>query len=227
MRPRTTATAAPRQAVHGPVPRAVPRGRFERRRRVVRRRLAALVVVGVSTALGVGVVWPALQTAVRDLTLPLHHADIIRQQAREKRLDPALIAAVIYAESRFVDRTSSTGALGLMQLEPATADFIARKSGATRFSLSDLATPQVNIAYGSWYLRYLLERYRGSPGLAIAAYNAGEANVDRWVASARERGIDLSTEAIPFPETRTYVQRVLQAQSSYRAQYGAQLGPAP
>jgi soluble lytic murein transglycosylase len=202
-------------------------GRLGHRRRIVRRRLAALVMIVVATALGVGVVWPALQTAVRDLTLPLHHADIIRQQARDKHLDPALIAAVIYTESRFRPRTSSTGALGLMQLEPGTADFIARKSGATRFSLSDLATPQVNIAYGSWYLRYLLQRYRGNEPLAIAAYNAGEANVDQWVAGARRRGIDLSTDAIPFPETRSYVQRVLQAQATYRAHYGAELGPGP
>jgi soluble lytic murein transglycosylase len=194
---------------------------------VARRRLTALVVIGLATGLGVGVVWPALQTAVRDLALPLHHADILRQQAREKHLDPALIAAVIYTESRFRPRTSSTGALGLMQLEPATADFIARKSRATRFSLSDLATPQINIAYGSWYLRYLVERYHGNLAPAVAAYNAGEANVDRWRATARKQGTDLSAQTIPFAETRAYVQRVLAAQSSYRAQYGSELGPAP
>jgi soluble lytic murein transglycosylase len=189
--------------------------------------LTALVVMVLATGLGLGVVWPALQTAVRDLTLPLHNADVIRQQAREKHLDPALIAAVIYGESRFQPRTSSTGALGLMQLEPATADFIARKSGATRFSLTDLATPQINIAYGSWYLRYLLDRYHGNRALALAAYNGGEANVDQWMASAREQGTALTAQAIPFPETRAYVERVLAAQGSYRAQYGTELGPAP
>jgi soluble lytic murein transglycosylase len=177
--------------------------------------------------LGLAVAWPLLHQEVRRLTLPLHHTDVIRQQAREKHLDPALIAGVIYVESRFGDRTSSAGALGLMQLLPGTADFIARRSGATRFSLSDLATPQVNIAYGSWYLRYLIARYDGNPVPAIAAYNAGEANVDSWLGTARERGGGLSIQAIPFAETRAYVRRVLDAQRAYRSAYGAELGPAP
>src|SRR4029453_8542876 len=100
--------------------------------------------------------------------------DITRQQARDKRLDPALIAGVIYAEPKFRARTSRTGAQGLMQIQPATARFIARRSGATRFELRDLATPQVNIAYGSYYLRCLIARYRGDEVLALAAYNGGE-----------------------------------------------------
>jgi soluble lytic murein transglycosylase len=193
---------------------------------VVRRRLAALAATAAAVAIGIGVVWPALHHAVRELNLPLRHADIIRQQARAKRLDPALIAAVIYRESHFHDSTSTAGALGLMQLLPGTADFIARQSGATRFSLSDLATPQVNIAYGSWYLRYLLHRYDNNAGLAIAAYNAGYANVDRWLRAAHSRGERLSIEAIPFPETRAYVGQVLAAQHDYRSQYGAELAPA-
>ena len=156
--------------------------------------------------------------------LPLTNAGVIRTQAAEKHLDPALIAAVIYAESKFDPRPSPAGAQGLMQIEPATAYFLAGLSGGSRFSASDLATPSVNVAYGSYYLRYLLDHYRGDLMLALAAYNAGLTNVDSWVAHAQSNGESLSEEAIPFPETREYVRRVLSAQRNYRAVYARQLG---
>src|SRR4029078_8457749 len=105
---------------------------------------------------------------VQEVVLPLRHEDIIRQQAADKGLDPALIAGVIYTESRFRDQTSHAGAKGLMQLLPSTAHDIARKSGGTPFVQGDLANPQVNISYGPFYLRYLLQRYGGNEGLAIA-----------------------------------------------------------
>jgi soluble lytic murein transglycosylase len=192
--------------------------------RFVRRRIAALGVVVAACVLAVAVIWPALHHAVRDLTLPLSNASIIRQQASEKHLDPTLIAAVIFAESKFNPRTSPAGATGLMQLEPSTADFIARRTGGTRFTTSDLATPQVNIAYGSYYLRYLLDRYSGDVTLALAAYNGGESNVDSWLAQAHSRGDALTIDAIPFPETRAYVRRVLNAQQAYRSNYPRELG---
>ena len=122
--------------------------------------------------------------AVKEIKLPLRHDDIIRQQAADKRVDAALIAGVIYTESRFRDQTSHAGAKGLMQLMPETADYIARKSGGTRFERADLATPQINIAYGTWYLRYLLDKYEGNTILTLAAYNAGEGKVDEWRAEA-------------------------------------------
>jgi soluble lytic murein transglycosylase len=180
----------------------------------------------VAAALGVLVIM-AIRVgphAVQELTLPLRHEDIIRQQATEKGLDPALIAAVIYQESKFRDRTSSAGAKGLMQLLPGTAEFIAHKSGGTRFELQDLGTPQINIAYGSWYLRYLLERYDGNETLAIAAYNAGEDNVDRWVSAAGGANSFDPTRDIPFPETRAYVQGVFSKRDAYRKHYAKELG---
>jgi soluble lytic murein transglycosylase len=167
---------------------------------------------------------PLFQKAIQELTLPLSHEDIIRQQAAEKHLDPALIAAVIYAETKFDPRQSSAGAEGLMQLLPQTAEFLARRSGATTFTTADLATPQVNIAYGSYYLRYLIDHYGGQVLPAIAAYNAGMTNVDRWVAAARAAGGSLGINDIPFPETRAYVQKVLQAQRDYRRTYAKRLG---
>jgi soluble lytic murein transglycosylase len=156
--------------------------------------------------------------------LPLSDASVIREQASDKHLDPALIAGVIYAETKFDPRTSSAGALGLMQILPATAQYIAHLSGGFRFTTSDLSTPRINLAYGSWYLRYLLNHYNGNEMLAVAAYNGGLANVDSWVAKAREEGKRLTVAEIPFPETRAYVERVRRAQSEYRVVYARQLG---
>jgi soluble lytic murein transglycosylase len=170
-------------------------------------------------------VWPLFHQAVREITLPLRHEDIIRQQAAKKDLDPSLIAGVIYAESHFRDgQTSAAGAEGLMQLTPQTARDIARKSGGTAFNVADLGTPQVNISYGAYYLRYLLDRYAGNETFALAAYNGGEGNVDRWIVAARSRNEALTIDAIPFSETRAYVRRVESAKRRYRATYRAELG---
>jgi soluble lytic murein transglycosylase len=195
--------------------------RRERRRVVRRRRMwwgGALVALLCAVAAGL-VAGGAFDHAVKEITLPLRHDDIIRQQAREKGLDPALIAAVIYAESRFVPgRTSSAGAQGLMQITPDTARDIARRSGGTQFVLEDLDTPQLNIAYGSYLLREHLDRYDGDVAAALAAYNAGPGNADRW------GGSSLRVQDIPFPETRAYVAKVLEAQRRYRERYPAELG---
>jgi soluble lytic murein transglycosylase len=179
--------------------------------------LAFVVLVAVLIASGVN-------HAVNKLGLPLTNASTIRKQAAEKRLDPALIAAVIYAESKFEPRESSAGAEGLMQILPETAYFIAHLSGGSAFTASDLATPSINLAYGSYYLRYLLDHYDGDEMLAVAAYNAGLANVDRWVARAKASGGELTVATIPFPETRAYVERVQSAQREYRSTYARQLG---
>ena len=179
--------------------------------------------VGRCVVVGVVLAMPLFRKAVNDLSLPLDYQDIIRQQAAEKHLDPALIAAVIDAETKFDARTSPAGAEGLMQIEPATAEFLAHRTGGTTFTTADLAEPAVNIAYGSYYLRYLLNHYHGSEMLAVAAYNGGETNVDRWVAGAPD-GRTLTDHDIPFPETRDYVLRVLGAQRDYRRTYASQLG---
>jgi peptidoglycan lytic transglycosylase len=162
---------------------------------------------------------PLVRKAVNELSLPLRYPDVIRQQAAEKHLDPALVAAVIYAETKFEPRDSSVGAIGLMQVMPQTASFLAHRSGATTFRTADLANPQVNIAYGSYYLRYLLDEYHENLTLALAAYNGGESNVDRWVGHGRS----LTVADIPFPETRAYVSRVLNAEGQYRRKYASQL----
>ena len=171
-----------------------------RSKAVRRRRLAALTVALLLAALLVAVITGAgpLGEAVREITLPLRDDDIIRQQAEEKDLDASLIAGVIYEESRFRDQTSQAGARGLMQITPDTADFIAKNSGGVRFEQEDLATPQINIAYGAFFLRYLLDHYEGHEVPALAAYNAGITNVDGWVEDAGGPG-ELDAGQIRFP----------------------------
>jgi soluble lytic murein transglycosylase len=215
----SAATAARRESQRRRAGGSVARRRATARRR--RRGLFALVVAGL-VVVGLLLAMPLARRAVNDLGLPLRYPDVIRQQAAEKRLDPALVAAVIYAETKFDPRTSSAGAVGLMQILPQTAAFLAHRSGATTFTTADLSEPRVNIAYGSYYLRYLLDEYHGSRVLALAAYNGGEANVDRWIADGGGRR--LSIGEIPFPETRAYVRRVLSARSDYRHKYPGQLG---
>ena len=210
------AQARPRPAARRRVPRRV----YMRRRR---RLLGALIGIAAIAGIVIAVSGP-VEKGIEELTLPLQHEDIIRQQASEKHLDPALIAAVIYQESKFQDRTSAAGAKGLMQILPGTAQFIARKSGGTAFELRDLGTPQINIAYGAWYLRYLINRYGGNETLAVAAYNAGENNVDRWVRRAGgDHSFDPKTD-IPFPETRGYVASVMHHRKLYRKKYRHELG---
>jgi soluble lytic murein transglycosylase len=184
-----------------------------------RRRLAiGAAVVCAGIVAGVLLARGTIDRAIQELTLPLKHEDVIRQQAHEKDVDAALIAAVIYSESKFSDRTSSAGARGLMQITPEAANEIERHSGGTTFNLKDLSDPEINIRYGTYLLRELLDRYDGDVVAALAAYNAGPANVDKW------GGSELSIEEIPFPETRAYVEEVLDKQRAYRDKYPRELG---
>ncbi len=122
---------------------------------------------------------------------------------------------MIESESKFnpVAR-SNAGAIGLMQLTPATAKGIAQYTGGSRFRLSDLTNPDINIRYGAWYLGHLLAKYKNER-LALAAYNAGQDNVDRW---QREH------VGIQFDETKDYVAKVERLQKIYRRTYPSQLG---
>ncbi len=196
-------------------------GRRRTKRRGGRRRVVWLgLAVVVGLALGYGVAnRDALEDTIREVTLPLRHEDVIRQEASDHGVPADLIAAVIYAESRFRDdQTSSAGARGLMQITPATAEIIAELSRGTAFEQSDLADPDVNIAYGSFYLRHLLDKFDGNEVAAVAAYNGGETNV------AQGGGSDLTRGDIQFSETRHYVDEVLSKREDYRDEYRSELG---
>jgi soluble lytic murein transglycosylase len=194
-----------------------------KKRKAAQRRRRRLLVGGGAVLLG-GVVafllvkFGSVDRAIQELTLPLRHDDVIRQQAVEKDVDAALIAAVIYSESKFTEATSSAGARGLMQITPEAAKEIARLSKGTEFKISDLSDPEINIRYGTFLLHELLERYEGDEAAALAAYNAGPTNADEW------GGSDLTVAEIPFPETRAYVEEVLEKREAYRKRYARELG---
>jgi soluble lytic murein transglycosylase len=150
------------------------------------------------------------------LWYPLHYSAIVRGHAAHYDLDPALLAAVIETESKFnANARSSAGAVGLMQLTPSTAKGIAQYTGGHNFHLSDLTNPEINVRYGSWYLRHLLDHYGDDERLALAAYNAGQENVDHWQSEH---------EGIQFHETRDYVSKVERLKKIYRRAYASQLG---
>jgi soluble lytic murein transglycosylase len=173
----------------------------------VRRFLAGTLLVAFvagAVALYVDLAGPAWFERLR---YPLRYSEYVRVHARENDLDPALLAAVIYQESKFdAGAKSASGAIGLMQLTPSTAHGIALRTGGSRFQTDDLLDPEINIRYGAWYLRNLFRKY-GEERVVLAAYNAGQGNVDRWRRSHKE---------IQFPETRAYVARVEHLKSTYR-----------
>jgi peptidoglycan lytic transglycosylase len=194
------------------------RARSSARRRSTRRRTTLLIGMAGTLLIAAAIALkPAVDDAIKEITLPLRHEDVIRQQARDKNLDPALVAAVIYRESKFRDVTSEAGAKGLMQILPSTAKFIAHRTGGTRFELRDLANPQINISYGSWYLRYLLDRYDGNEVAALAGYNAGPTRADSW------GGSEMTLSDIPYPETQAYVEEVLEKQQAYGRDHAKEL----
>lgn len=179
--------------------------------------MRVLALLGVAVAVGAAALWIASSPPefVDRIRYPLRYEGIVLGHAENYRLEPALLAAVIYAESRFdADARSDAGAIGLMQLLPDTARGIAVRTGGSRFRVEDLYVPELNVRYGSWYLRHLLDRY-GDERTALAAYHAGQGNVDRW----RRQGV-----GIAFPETRAYVDGVERAKRVYADTYADELG---
>ena len=167
----------------------------------VTRAVALLAVLGIAAGLVV-VTEPGWYLRLR---YPLEYESIIQGHARNYDLDPALLASVIYHESKFdADAESGAGAVGLMQLQPETARGIALRTGGSRFELADLYDPELNVRYGSWYLRHLLDKYGQDVETALAAYNGGQGNVERGVV---------------FEETRTYVRSVLDTRETYIQAY--------
>jgi soluble lytic murein transglycosylase len=179
------------------------------------KRIAWLVVLLAVAAGAFAYVYETSPAWYERIRYPLRYSEYVRVHAREHGLDPALMAAVIYQESKFrPDAQSSSGAIGLMQLTPSTAHGIAIRTGGDAFRTSDLYNPEINIRYGAWYLHNLFAKYH-SERLVLAAYNAGQGNVDRWLAH---------DEPIQYAETRAYVSRVEHLKAIYRRAWGSQLG---
>jgi soluble lytic murein transglycosylase len=180
--------------------------------RVLSSRLVLAVAVLAALVAAFGTIHFTRPAWYERLWHPFRYQQIVLGHARNYRLDPALLAAVIYQESKFdADARSDRGAIGLMQLLPDTAKGIAERTGGSKFRVSDLYDPELNVRYGAWYLRHLLDKY-GSERTALAAYNAGQHTVDAW----RARGIP-----IQFDETKEFVDHVESLKATYRHAYAS------
>ncbi len=147
---------------------------------------------------------------------PLRYEEMVTSFSKAQGLDPYLVFGVIRAESRFRPHVvSRAGAIGLMQITPDTGEWIAGKLGASGFAPDDLFRPETNVRFGTWYLRYLLDRFGGDLDSALRAYNAGPGAVDRWTAG----------DGSVYPETAAYLEAVQRAERVYRSLYGSFLGP--
>ncbi len=180
---------------------------------------ALLAAVGLTAAIVFAISRLDFGEAIREVTLPLRHDDIIRQQAEEKNLDPALIAAVIYEESRFRDQTSSAGARGLMQVTPETA---ARDRGAQRrrrLPTEDLANPDINIRYGTYLLSHLLDRLRRQRG-----GRAGRLQRRHRPTSSAGAGSSSSSTTSAFPRPGPTSRTCSRRREQYRDNYADDLG---
>ncbi|HEX6972265.1 MAG TPA: lytic transglycosylase domain-containing protein [Limnochordia bacterium] len=179
--------------------------------------LALLMAIGAICSVGPALRW----------LYPLRYVEPAIRYAEAHRLDPLLLIAVMRVESRFdPNARSSEGAVGLMQLMPQTASWVAAQMRLPHFEKASLLDPETNMAIGAWYLAALYDEFDQDPVLALAAYNGGIGNVRRWLAERRWSGERESLHQIPFAETRAYVRKVLDVYAIYRWLYADRFGSA-
>lgn len=151
---------------------------------------------------------------------PLKHVEHVEKYAEENGLDKMLVYAIIKAESNFEPNiTSHSGAMGLMQIMDSTAKEIAKEIGYDYVTKEVLYQPEVNIMLGTRYFAKLLKQYKNNVNLALAAYNAGIGNVDKWIQNGIILADGSDTENIPFKETNIYVRKILRDYRIYRGLY--------
>ena len=162
----------------------------------------------------------SLPAEVLRVLFPLDHWPLLESLAKAQGIDPYLIAALAAQESTFdAGIRSSAGAIGLMQIMPATGRGFARRMGITPFSTGRLTEPEINASIGTKYFADLMRQFGGA-AYALAGYNAGEHRVVRWRAERPGVPVDEWIDDIPFPETQNYVKRILGTAEDYRRLYG-------
>ncbi len=155
-----------------------------------------------------------------ELLLPRPYWQTLEQDARANGLDPYLVAALIRQESEFnPGAVSPANACGLMQLLPSVGRSLARSNGQRSFNASELLVPSINLELGTQDLRKSIDRYSGQIDYALAAYNAGDTPVNRWISAYNGEGIAEWVESIPYTETRDYVEAILRNRELYRQVY--------
>lgn len=151
---------------------------------------------------------------------PIYYKSLVFEAAEENNLDPYLLCAIIYEESKFdSEAVSRQGAKGLMQIMPHTGEWIASNFANDKFALEDLYDPQINIKYGSWYLARLKEEFDNRLPVILAAYNGGQGNVGQWLENEKWDGKHENLDNIPFTETRGYVKKVMKTYERYKYIY--------
>ncbi len=161
-----------------------------------------------------------------EVVYPFPHRELIAARATEMELDPWLVAGLVRQESAFEEEIgSSAGAIGLMQIMPATGRQLARAAGPSGYGTESLRTAEVNVHLGTRYLSELMERYDGDLRLVLSAYNAGPSRANRWRNFPEFEDPDRFVERIPFLETRNYVKSVTRNRALYRWLYGTRRLP--
>ncbi len=196
------------------------RVRAARRRRQRRRTLLAIFASALIVLIALGA-WALFGRGRMDLSrYPMTYAPEIRAAAAEFSLDPAYVASVVLAESSFdAEAVSSAGAIGLMQIMPATGEWIAGKLEDEPFDVQRLYQPEVNLRYGCWYLRFLLDRYDGDMYTASTAYHQGQGRVDQWLEDPQYSQDGRTLTAISSAVTDTYVNRIMESYANYQELY--------
>lgn len=195
--------------------------RVRMERRIQKRRLSALLLGIAVLACAFGIyLLSQCESVQRSYIYPYPYRATVERYAERYGVDSHLAAAVILSESHFQDDVHShRGAVGLMQLMPDTAAWIAYQLDDEEYSLASLHEPDRNIRYGVWYLASLEDEFQGNDVLALAAYNAGRGNVQAWIEEEGWPHDFADISKIPYNETRAYVARVLAAQRRYRELY--------
>lgn len=151
---------------------------------------------------------------------PAGYMDYIRTYSAMYQVDPYLVLSVIKAESNFNENAvSQKNAAGLMQVIEPTADWLAKRMGLTDFSYENIKDPKLNIQIGCYYISYLLDLYDGNTATALAAYNAGEGTVNKWLKNSEYSKDGKNLSFIPYPETRHYITKVTNNQKMYQTLY--------
>ena len=196
------------------------RVRAARRRRQRRRTLLAIFASALIVLIALGA-WALFGRDRIDFSrYPMTYAPEIRAAAAEFSLDPAYVASVVLAESSFdAEAVSSVGAIGLMQIMPATGEWIAGKLEDEPFDVQRLYQPEVNLRYGCWYLRFLLDRYDGDMYTASTAYHQGQGRVDQWLEDPQYSEDGRTLTAISSAVTDTYVNRIMESYANYQELY--------
>ena len=196
------------------------RARAARRRRQRRRAFFAILATALAVLLALGA-WALLGRGGKSPfeRYPMRYEAEIRAVAEEFSLDPAYVASVVLAESSFdAEAVSSVGAIGLMQIMPATGEWIAGKLDEA-FDAQRLYEPEVNLRYGCWYLRFLLDRYDGDMRTASTAYHQGQGRVDEWLQDPQYSQDGRTLTAISSAVTDTYVSRIMESYEHYKELY--------